>query len=1691
MVRSWRSARLNGGGGVNCVAYAPDGSGRLVAGGDNNGPKVSLDGGVTWLPGMGGLSDDDAGQELQSIAVAWSPDASLVWLACKAGLRVSSNGGLDWRAVSSRPAFSHGGDRPRIVGRCIVDDGQGYVYAVDANGAVWRYSGFGADGLGGTLTQIADLSATGTGLALDPTSPTTLYVATRSGMFRLTQIRGSSPSVGSYSGTGAPTRAEEVLAVNEGGTVRLYVAAYGSVKRAAAASLSGSWDTITPSSSGSQWCSIDGYTAGSSTVLVVGAGSSTAVGNGHGQVWHTSNGQAGSPTWTCLTADDANVDFVNAMGGPGGDPWWGYGLRPGATAREKSPNRWIETGATVECLSIDPGNTRRIMGAGQQGCWMFDLDAGKCYPSLEGLHSAVETAFALHPSNPDVIAVTNNDHLIHVTKVAGRNGDWRKNENGTPGGETTFIPVAIEPNGNMWAGFGHRFSNTDGEIYWHADPTTGASWRAMGFAAFAGGKRALGLAVRRTATQVIVLAAVQNGGIARRTFDLTSPPNATSAWSWATQTPFSQMGTGRLQRDVSIAFASDTIAYAFDYSRFGVWRSTDAGLTWTRIWDVRCDAEREGYLACDPDSTGTLYVSIGRSSPDASVEGVWKLTGATSGTVEGGQITRTRMRKPSGAGFADPGPVVAATGGRVGIIDWSDGVDPTAWLSTDGGATFTDVTDDYFRRGTRKVFGALMTPTGDWYVAMHGPSIIVYAEPETGGGGGPPEPLTRRVLAQTASTDNLSSYATEAVSVPEAGRLLVVDVANSHATSADVPTVSGLGLTWQQQQTRTMSASDGSPRRITTLTAVSTGSHSGSITASFGAAQSGCAIHVTEYDGVRASPVVQSAAADWGGTSSRPLVALAPLASGSGVHIASVTSRQPAAWDPEVVLDELYDGGYGSPATGLWVASGISEPDATPEAVGGTNGRWAAIALEIGAAAQSSVGAELSHDADYVVGRAVDVDHDTDYAAAGVGLRLLTIGADDTDGTTYATASVAPTSGAAWWLAVTSSRGDGVVPEAPSVSGAGLTWQQQATIVYADSVTTQTRRLTVFRGDGTPSAGTLTITFAAVQTGASWALVELPGAPAAVDIRTAAASTDDLTVPVTASSTRHTVLVFAAAKKADALVPSSPLLTLGSASNAASNNQSVAAWAATPTDTTLSVASPVVREMGLVAVGFAPLAASPELDHGLDYLVSGAVQSTPGAGRPRRPKLARVWWTVDGAPVDAQDGWEFSSTALGGHDRARLEVPERQARRRGIVPGSVVTAWTDAGEPVWQGTVERPPQTSGGRVALEAVGWQVRARRTTERRLYQACGTQSWTTMDAEPHGYQVSEKWTSNVGPGRLYVEHEAGTAFNTGHRDGWCIWAPDQPISRVAFTLRKSHTFNDVELVLAKARGPSGPLTVVHTLTLSNHPDGSEISRLVDGASGDLLAIFVRVTSAHTPSDKRRLWLTQVRINGWTAGHTDTMSTDDITRDLAEGLGYDPSGIAPSGINALPLDVTDSWGDALDLLSLLDDQPWRVGADLGRGPRMIRQPWEATELVVSQESGAVVDLSPEPIYTRVRVVFERANGRPGEVVVGGPGLDLEPHELPDPQRTTDLAQALAERLLAEYTVPRYAGTVWLPYGERADVAGGIVRIVDWGPAEALVHRIVDVSQTSTGIRLGIRSPQLVSRFLALAELRRARRGR
>lgn len=135
----------------------------------------------------------------------------------------------------------------------------------------------------------------------------------------------------------------------------------------------------------------------------------------------------------------------------------------------------------------------------------------------------------------------------------------------------------------------------------------------------------------------------------------------------------------------------------------------------------------------------------------------------------------------------------------------------------------------------------------------------------------------------------------------------------------------------------------------------------------------------------------------------------------------------------------------------------------------------------------------------------------------------LTSGTDTSGGTTSTTASITPTANNLVLLAVTSRTNITANPNAPTVTGAGITWTQIATILY-DSTSASRKLLTVYQALGpSPVSAPIVMSFALqAQTDVNWSVDQFSGINTTTPIVQSATNKDE-------SNTSNTLTVTLAA----------------------------------------------------------------------------------------------------------------------------------------------------------------------------------------------------------------------------------------------------------------------------------------------------------------------------------------------------------------------------------------------------------------------------------------------------------------------------------------------------------------------------------------------------------------------------------
>jgi hypothetical protein len=208
--------------------------------------------------------------------------------------------------------------------------------------------------------------------------------------------------------------------------------------------------------------------------------------------------------------------------------------------------------------------------------------------------------------------------------------------------------------------------------------------------------------VGREGTTTVLLAAVDGAGVWRK---------SGGGWSKVSSTAMGKT-VGAKAASMAWAPASATV-YLYDRVT-GVWRSSDTGRTWIKIWSKPSTAAQTGHIAVDPENADRLYVSVGGT-------GVFRLDGAMAGSVDSGTLAAV----PIGS-FARPGPIAVSPGGTLYVTELAGGeAGASLARSGDSGETWEDLTDDAYRAAAGFPDELLVSDPGTVYMALDGNGVLI------------------------------------------------------------------------------------------------------------------------------------------------------------------------------------------------------------------------------------------------------------------------------------------------------------------------------------------------------------------------------------------------------------------------------------------------------------------------------------------------------------------------------------------------------------------------------------------------------------------------------------------------------------------------------------------------------------------------------------------------------------------------------------------------------------------------------------------------------------------------------------------------------------------------------------------------------------------------------------------------------
>ncbi|MGH2706538.1 MAG: hypothetical protein ACRDJ4_16065 [Actinomycetota bacterium] len=647
---------IDGGGFVNAVAFDPAGRGVALAGGDVSGFHRSSSYGASGWRAANRFAGDV--HELHVASIVWSagmPGTAYAGTGRKGsagGFYRTRDGGLSWTRLSTAPQFGGGNNdaplpttHPRSTGNLIaLDEGARRIYALTFSGGLMRSTD------GGTSWSTIGLAGRyGRSLVVDPGDPGTLFASTyeTSGgsVWKITDAAGSAAATRLVK---SPNEIEDLLVLGD----TVYAAGRPGIYARPVAGGDVAWSTRLGIQ---RWLSLAGYVAPGGTHVLYAGSYKAEDADLNGMYESLKKSSDGGLTWTNLTNSPRAIGFTVAGRS---SLWW---LPAG------SPQSMLGRLSYVASqIAIDPSDRSRLMVSGRSGVWRSIDEGANWTPAVKELNVTINRSIGVDPNDSTRVYVGNTDWVVLQSTDAL--GSVRQER--TPTGTRT-IDIAFDCSTSP----SRVFVATDadaagsGEV-WSKHPAD-PGWTSERLKAATGGRRPLGIALGLPAGGVRpLLAAVEGKGVMRR--------KETGKWRVVSgNVAASAQPTGLVP--MTWRWGGGDV-YLFD-RKVGVYRSTDSGTSWTRIWQVTSNVDRTGYLAHDPSDSNAHLVS--------TMGGLYRLTSVRSGTVESGAVTATKL-----AAVANPGPVVVDWSGRIWVATYAVSGTPAALVrSSNDGASWETLSD--------------------------------------------------------------------------------------------------------------------------------------------------------------------------------------------------------------------------------------------------------------------------------------------------------------------------------------------------------------------------------------------------------------------------------------------------------------------------------------------------------------------------------------------------------------------------------------------------------------------------------------------------------------------------------------------------------------------------------------------------------------------------------------------------------------------------------------------------------------------------------------------------------------------------------------------------------------------------------------------------------------------------------------
>lgn len=618
---------MAGGGSYTAVAISPSGR-TLMAGSARGGLYRSARDGNSFVPRNAAMREPTY-LRIASITYHATRPRTLYAAAGTRGtdsvLLRSDDDGRSWREVTGVPGFSavpgRGAQKAEAlpVGRLLAAwdarDGTTWLWAATYDQGIMR----SADG-GATWKVVGLAGEALRGLALDPTDPDRLYVAVLgSGVWVTSEARAANATFEPV--PGSPASVEELafvgdtlwLAAGRAGIFRLEAGeeAAGLVAGLVAANMGVPLGTAT-------WAAVGGYEVDGSAVVLAACGPCGPEADGRasgiirtqdeGASWHSVVGpgaldgrMAGSAAeWPLAGSDPALL--------PDDPGFVAHQLvARGPLTADGDPLVVVAADGAL-WRSTDGGDTWRpaVRGLGGVAARSVTPDPRAGASLLAGvvglgLVSSDQEAGTLRLADPRAAGVTSLRSLVAAATALDADSS------------PPTLYVALADEGREPAG----------SVLASADPNAVQGWYDTGFATDLPGMRPTAVTVGRDeeGRRVLLATAHPGGGVVRKI----------EAGPWLAVDPDLDgpyRDPGSVARAELAWVAGGQLVYLFDPT-VGLYRSADAGESWTLVWAHPSNQVGSGGLAMSPDGD-TLFV--------ATIAGLFRLTRARSGSVPSGEV---------------------------------------------------------------------------------------------------------------------------------------------------------------------------------------------------------------------------------------------------------------------------------------------------------------------------------------------------------------------------------------------------------------------------------------------------------------------------------------------------------------------------------------------------------------------------------------------------------------------------------------------------------------------------------------------------------------------------------------------------------------------------------------------------------------------------------------------------------------------------------------------------------------------------------------------------------------------------------------------------------------------------------------------------------------------------------------------